>query len=447
MTSARFFTVSSVACSAVAMTLAVSHAQAQDAAPALSIENAVTLALSRNERAKIADLNVTVAEAGVMRARTPFFPTVTVNGSYTQRPDDVVDPKKASSSVFNSATASTLAAVTINQPILNASAFPLYAQAKQIFDGTAAQTADDKRLLAYDVVKAFFFALSADAVLAAANARLKTAQANLTDTQERVDAKLVSTNDATRAMIDFANAQHEVETDKGAVQVAYVSLAYTINAPVPAALATPSALLAAGRAPVPPVDGLVRLAIATRPDLASKRHLALAAHDFASEPLLRLVPTLGLTGSFQLSSDETLPGHAFYNNEFLTLSLSWPLFDAGVRYADKRSRDAQASIADLTTDTLVRTVDAQVRESVYSLEAAQSALDAAARALEAAKKSAEETTVLYKQGLAKAIELVDANDSRFLAEVSYITTEYSVALAYLSLRQAIGLDPIGTELR
>jgi outer membrane protein TolC len=418
--------------------------------PELRIEDAVTLALSRNERAKIADLNVTVADAAVARARTAFFPTVLVGGTLTYKPDDIVDPKRSTGSILNSATTSMGATATLNQPLLNASSIVLYLQAKQVAAGTEAQTVDDKRLLAFDAAKAFFAALSADAVLTAANTRLTTAQANLNDTQERVDARMVSTNDATRAQIDLANAQREVESDKGIVQVAYVALAFTINAPVPAKLTTPSALLAAGRAPVPQADSLVRLAIATRPDLASKRHLALAAHDFAREPLLRLIPTLNLTGSFGLSTDQTLvspPFQTFYNSEQIGLALAWPLFDAGVRYADKRSRDAQASIADLTTDTLVRSVDAQVRESVYALVASQNALDAAARALAAAKRSADETTVLYKQGIAKAIELVDANDSRFLAEVNFITAEYSVALAYLALRQAVGLDAIGTELR
>ncbi|HEY2368047.1 MAG TPA: TolC family protein, partial [Polyangiaceae bacterium] len=169
--------------------------------------------------------------------------------------------------------------------------------------------------------------------------------------------------------------------------------------------------------------------------------------DFAGEPLLRLVPVIALTGSFGLSTDETITQHGYYNAEQLGLALSWPLFDAGVRYADKRSRDAQATIADLTTDTLVRTVDEQVRSAVATLAASQSALDAAQRARDAAKQSADETAILYKQGLAKAIELVDANDSRFLADVSYATAEYSVALAYLALRQALGLDPIGAEIR
>jgi outer membrane protein TolC len=422
------------------------HAQGAE----LRIEDAVNLALSRNERAKIADLNVVVADAAVARARTAFFPTVLVAGTLAWKPDDIVDPKKASGSILNSSTTSMNAAATLNQPLLNASSIILYAQSKQIAAGTEAQTVDDKRLLGYDAAKAFFAALSADAVLSAANTRLTTAQANLNDTQERVTARIVSTNDATRAQIDLANAQHEVENDKGLVQVAYVALAFTINAPVPSKLATPSALLTAGRAPVPQADSLVKLAIATRPDLASKRHLAFAAHDFAREPLLRLIPTLNLTGSFGLSTDQTLPSPAFqtfYNTEQIGLALAWPLFDAGVRYADKRSRDAQASIADLTTDTLVRSVDAQVREASYALISSQNALDAAARALDAAKRSADETTVLYKQGLAKAIELVDANDSRFLAELSFISAQYSVALAYLALRQAVGVDAIGAELR
>lgn len=405
----------------------------------LRIEDAVSLALARNERARIANLNVTVAAAGVDHARAAFLPTVGIGGTYTQKPDDIVTAGK------NSYLAN--ASVTVTQPLLNVAAFPLFAQAKRSLEGTASQTVDDKRLLAFDAARAFFVALSADAVLAAANARLDSAKENFKDTQERAQAQLVSVNDVTRASIDLANAVHDVETDKGSVRVAYISLAYTINAPVPTKLDPPTTLLAAGRNPIPPADGLVHVALDRRPDLTAKRKLGLAAHDFAAEPLLRLVPTLGLSGTFQLSTDETLLGHGFYNSESFTMTLTWPLFDAGLRYADKRSRDASASIADLTADALARGVDEQVRAAIATLEAAQAALAAAQNARDAAHKSRTETDILYKQNLAKAIELIDATDSQFLADVSYATSEYAVALAYLSLRQALGLDPLGTELR
>lgn len=407
----------------------------------LRIEEAVSLALARNEIPKISDQNVVVADAAVLKARTAFYPTVGVLGTYVQHPQDVVAPNKNPYAF--------LASVTVNQPLLNAAAFPLYAQSRRLYDGQVAQTVDDKRLLAYAAARAFFGALSAEAVVAAANDRLKTAQLNVDDAQNRLDQKLVGSNDVTRAKIDLGNAVNELETDRGTALVAYQTLAFTINTAVPSKLATPTSLLTASRASVPSLDDVLRTAIAKRPDLVSKRYLAVAAHDFATEPLLRLIPTLGLAGTFQLSSDPTLPApaSAFYNNEFLTMTLTWPLFDAGVRYADKRSRDAQATIADLTVDALLRSVDAQVRSAIFSLKAAQAALTGAEQARDAARLSKDETAALYQQGLAKAIELVDANDSAFLADVNYAAAEYGLALAYLNLRQTVGLDPLGTELR
>src|SRR5262249_27384599 len=114
---------------------------------------------------------------------------------------------------------------------------------------------------------------------------------------------------------------------------------------------------------------------------------------------------------------------------------------------DKRSRDASANIADLNTDVLLRSIDTQVRTAHVTLEAAQAALAASERSMKAAERSSTETLILYRQGLAKAIELVDSAEQTFLAEVSFATAEFSVAVAYLTLRQAVGLDPLGEELR
>ncbi|MEO6777089.1 MAG: TolC family protein, partial [Kofleriaceae bacterium] len=114
----------------------------------------------------------------------------------------------------------------------------------------------------------------------------------------------------------------------------------------------------------------------------------------------------------------------------------------GARSADIRSRDAAAAIADLQAKELVRSIDTDVRTAATQLAAAQQALAAAADAVTASRKSADETAILYKQGLAKAIELVDANEQRFTAEVSYAEAEFSVASAYLALRQAVGQGPL-----
>jgi outer membrane protein TolC len=158
-------------------------------------------------------------------------------------------------------------------------------------------------------------------------------------------------------------------------------------------------------------------------------------------PRRRFLPTLGVSGTLNGASNGTPSGHDVDASAALTAT--WTIWDGGARDADAESRDAAAEIADLGTDTLARTVDAQVRTAAAQLASAQQALAASKDAMVAAQKSADETAILYKQGLARAIELVDANETRFQAEVSFASAQFSVATAYLSLRQTVGLDPIG----
>jgi outer membrane protein TolC len=400
----------------------------------LRLEDAVRLALTRNERSKVSDLNVVVAEAAVEKARAAFLPALTAQASDVQHAYDATEK-----SPNNIAQAS----VTVSQSLLNAPAFPLYSQTRHLEDAQHAQNVDDKRILAFNAASAFFAVLNAQDVLRAAERQLENARANLQNTQARAEAQLTSTNDVTRAQVDMASSAREVEIDKGTLGSAFVQLAFTINAPVPASVEPPSAMLALAQKGPGPVDALVRFAIEHRPDLQAGKYQAAAAHAFAGEPLLRLLPSLSLQGQATATSNPPVPGR--WNDETLQAVLSWSLYDQGVRYADKHSRDAQAAIADLNLQQLGRNIDAQVRSAALALAAAQAALRVAQDAANAARQSVEETAILYRQGLAKAIELVDANDQRFAAETNYATAQYAVAQAHLNLRQALGLDPLGTE--
>lgn len=403
------------------------------AAPAFHLDDAVRYAVSRNERAHISDLQVAVADAAVERARVGFLPVLTVTASDQEHAYGPPHPPNIGTG-----------AATLNQPLLNAAAFPLYAQAKALADAQRAQNLDDKRLLAFSAASAFFAVLNADDVVQAAAAQVAMAQASLSDAQGRVDAQLTSSNDVTRAQITMAGAQREAEADAGLLENAYVQLAFVLNWPVTTgSLAKPIATLAAAQRPIPAAEQLVQFALSHRPDLVVAKHQSTAAHDFADEPLLRLVPVVGLTA--QASGNTNTPPSSRFYDAFVGANATWALFDGGARYADKHSRDAQATIADLTRDQLGRSVDAQVRGSAALLKSSQSAYGEAQLAATAAAQSADETAILYQRGLAKEIERQDAIDALFVARVNLATAEFSLSQAYLALRQALGLDPLGTE--
>jgi outer membrane protein TolC len=235
-----------------------------------------------------------------------------------------------------------------------------------------------------------------------------------------------------------------VEGDQGNARNAAIQLGLLLDAPPPTTLASPDAMLEASRRPVADVEPLVRGALQRRLDLSSLQHAAQAAHDAAREPLLRLAPTLGFSGQAQATTNTDATGR--WADGALQLTLTWVLYDAGQRYADLHSRDASAQIADLQALARARGVQADVQGAVTTLQAAQNTFAVADKAVAVAHRNASETEALYKQGLAKAIELIDANDQVFLAEVSDAEARYSMALAYLDLRLALGLDPLGLEL-
>jgi outer membrane protein TolC len=398
---------------------------------ALRLEDAIQLALTRNERAQIAELDVVVADAGVAKARAAFLPVLSASGNDTLHPRDTP---------LNTANG----ALTLSQPLIDPTAWPLYDQARHELSAQRAQSADDRRQLAFDAAKAFIAVLLADQVVQAAQRKLDTAKADLADTEAQAKAQLVSSNDVTRAQIGLGSSVRELASDQGSLDAAYIQLELVVKAPVAPGLVVPAALLDAGTRLLPPADALVAQSLARRPDLAARKDLALAARDFAREPRMRWFPTLGLAGQLTASSQTDRSGHDVTGT--VALTASWTIFDAGSRTADARSRDAQAAIADLTTDSLIRTIDAQVRTAAVALVSAQQALAAAQGAMEAARKSASETAILYHQQLAKAIELLDANEQRFAAEVNFAEAQFSVASAYLALRQAMGLDPLGDPL-
>ena len=133
-------------------------------------------------------------------------------------------------------------------------------------------------------------------------------------------------------------------------------------------------------------------------------------------------------------------------DETATLNLVWTIFDSGSRYADRRTRLAQAESQALDESLLRRSVETDVATAMASLKAARESLRFADEGVAAAVRNTDETEILYKQGLARALELTDANGRRFDAEVSRESAKLAMEQAYLDLRFALGLGPVDEDV-
>lgn len=416
--------------------------RAEDLRPPLTLEEAIRLAVSRNERALASGERLEAAEARVSKARAFFFPDVQAAGNYTRRPFERTSTVGGQEVVLSKRDAFS-SSVTARQVLFDARALPLWRQARSDRDAASLEAAEERRLVAFEAAAAFVRTLGADQVAGAAERRVELARKNLEDARARFEAQITSSNDVTRAELELATAEREATRARNDEETSRLSLANLLVSDVPEELEVPQSLLATADRERPAEEELVNRARERRLDVAAGMKRAEALHFWAKEPMNRFLPSLVARADGRWTNEGGL--NARNTTWTYGLDLSWSLFDSATRFADRRERSANARAADLNAQARERAVELEVKSALASLDNARAAVRQAAVALEAARKNASETTTLYREGLANALAVADANQSLFEADVALTNERYGLGAAVLDTWAALGLDPEGKE--
>jgi outer membrane protein TolC len=412
----------------------------------LTLDEAVRLALERNELSKSNQESVLAANARVQSARSYFFPALTSTSTYTRRAYEVRRIVGDSEVVISryDALAESLGASLVLFDIRSRSGLSAI-KAQRNSDVAAA--AENQRQLAFDVSQAFLATLGVDQLRGAAQRRFDYASQNLEAAKARYAAGLVSVNDVTRTELEYATAEVGVTQNTGQLETATLQLGYLLDAPdaVRGKLVVPEFLIEAASAEAADTEALIEEALARRLDVGSLRWLASARRHLAKAPMLGWVPSLSASGQYRLTNEAAFNNRTWNWNVGATLS--WSIFDGGARFGQDKEQKALARIADLNLQAAVRRVDVEVRNALVSLDIQRAAVKQARAAQEVAQKNAAETSELYRQGLASALEVADANISLFDADVALVRQRFTLGVAFLNLEAALGLDPFGKEPR
>ena len=281
------------------------------------------------------------------------------------------------------------------------------------------------------------------------SSKLDTAKANLADTDAQVKAQLVSSNDVTRAQIDLRRARaRELEADQGSARRPRTSSSRSrstrrsraaLVAPDRAARRRRSSRAAAAEPLV--AHGLAHRARSRR----RKQHAALAAHDFAREPHMRLFPTLGVGAPGKRVDDEPpATGHDVDGDASRC--------HASLDDLRRRRRATPTSTrATRRPRSPISTTDALAphgrRAGAHRGRAARRRAAGAGRARKRrdgrrAQERRRDRDPL-QAGAREGDRARRRERSRFPPRSTTPSAEFAVAPAYLALRQAIGLDPLG----
>ena len=407
-------------------------------AEALTLERAVELALARNERMAIAAGEREAARARLERARSALWPELDVTASRER------SGRAPIRSGVPTSRDRTTASADITLPLWDARAWPLLRQARLDIERADLELRDERRTLVRDVVEAFLLTLSAEQVVQAAKRRLDLAGTALDDIRARLEAGLVSSNDATQVQLEQATSRRELTRAALAARTTRLELALLTASDANVPLVPPEEMLERAGSEPPPREALASRARENRADVAARGRLAEGLRAFAREPPLRFVPRLELGAGYDVSDGGGGDGDEDDDWQ-VALDVTWEVFDGGQRAAERSERSALADIADLQAQQLERAAVVEVDLALAELDSAREAVQQADAAVVLARANASEATELYRQGLRPAFEVASAGVQLFEAEVALVRERYALALAHVDLVAAAGDDPLTGE--
>jgi outer membrane protein TolC len=406
-------------------------AQPGEAPAQLTLSYALELAARNNETPQVAAGRPQRDEEARTGGHKALFPSLTLSGTYTRRAREVsrvVDSERLLIQDKNALSGSTV----LEMDLLDLTHLPKIRRSERLLEATRLEGDELRRALAYDVAETYFAVLSAERLRDAAERRVDVAERTVSEASSRFEAGLADRNEVTRSELELATSRLARTTAHNAVLTTRLALGYLLGIEADGELVEPAQGVLPGRE----VETLEREALQSRPDLRALEELAEAAREDAREPWLRLLPTLGLRANYSATNEGGITGQT--RNWNVAATLTWAIYDGGVRYAQAAARAATFREANLFADALRRRIALEIRTALSDLETSEAALVQAEVRLRVAEANSEEVRERFNNGLATALEQADAVVSEFEAAADLARQGFALRVAQLSLVRALG---------
>jgi len=429
----------------VALLLLVPEAAA--AQRVVTLEEAYRLAARSNPTVTMLQERVAQAEAARYRAYSSVKPTASFQGTFTHYDQEiVVDFSKMSPIELPEGSSKPiviqkqdqfgfLAGVTV--PIFRGAAYPRIDMAKKNVEAARLRTIRNMQDFLLRVAQAYYLAVSRKDVVQAIEAKVAVDKRHLQAAQERFEVGQAPRSEVLRAELVLTQDEQNLLAQRNALEAAKRQIAILIGVSEDIDVVRPAE----------PED--VAASEGEMVTIALERRLDLKAADVALKMAKKNVEAVywgflpSLDGGFMYRWTEAA-GFANKRGTWnLTLTLTVPIYDGGLRYADlreARSRLVEARAQKEALDMEMRSELVRLRSELAS---ATAGLAAAEKALALARTTAQDIEASFEVGTATQLDVLDANQRLLEAEIQLTSTLHTRDLARLALAHAQGrFDPL-----
>lgn len=425
---------------AVALALLLAPQAAPAAEPiTLTLADALRALETQGPAAAQARARAEEASALVRQSASSLLPTLTATGSYTRNRDQAVIARPPSGQLLTIQAEQTLAASgTLRVPLLVPTAWADLAAARHGAASAGAGAEAVRVGLRLAVVQGAWLETSAEEVVAAAERALATAQDQARIARRAVDAglqpplsALASETQAFRRESDLVGARAALAKAQLALGV-LLGRAERVRIPV----ALPAAAQAEASAPAEDPAALGAAALQRRPEVRAQAEALAAAESQVTSARMRFLPQLAASGSL-FAQDVDLPTGQRDGWQVM-VTLTWPLYDGGLRYGKAREAKARTAGAQAASEAERLAVLQEVEDGLREVAVAAERLRLGEKQRAVAADAAATAKRGFEAGVTGNVEVLTANDELFQAEVGLARARAQVGGAAAALDRAAG---------
>lgn len=441
--------------SALAALWLVQAAQAQAEEPsALTLQQAVTVALEKNPLRKAALADTRVASADIKAARSVLLPRLTFTETATRGNDPVyVFGSKLRQQRF---TADDFALNQLNRPTpfgnfstrLGGSwtLFDSLAswhgvnRAKQMNEAAGHQLERTDQEIVFRVVDTYYGVLLAGKQLEVAEQAEKTAQAILDRSQARFDSGLVVESDLLTAKVRMASRRQELIRVRNNLDLTRAQLSTAIGMPIDFEFRLAEGLTER-ELPVRVLQEVEKQALANRPDLkriqseeaAQRQSVAIAKSSFG--------PRVNAFAGWELDNPTFVAGGGG-NNWLGGIEVQFDIFQGGAKRAELSRQRALADRVGAMKQSASDAVRLEVRRAYYDTNTSRQQIEVARAAIAQAQESLRINQNRYDGGLTTISDLLAAEEAAHRTQADYWEAVCHFYTSYANLELASGsLNP------
>jgi outer membrane protein TolC len=418
----------------------VAWAEDEPTLKTLTLDEALALLDGQSPTLAQARSRVGDARALATQAAVPLVPTVVAAGGYTRNSADArVDftgtplaSLHPGALVIQPLGVWTIAG-TVRVPLLVPNAWSEWTAAQRAADAVAA-TAESARLqLRASLAEAAWAAAAAEEIVVVSERAVTVAEEHRRSAARSVTAGTEAPLAVLKAETEVVKRQSDLAQARANRERSHLALGVLLGKGEP--LRVLLAPVAGGEA-AQQLESLLAEALQSRPELVAQEAQIRAERAQVTAARLRWLPQLSASGTV-FAADVPYPTGK-KDGWRLTLDALWPLYDGGLRGGKRDQAEAGLASAQAAAEAQRLSVVQEVQDARRDVSVAGERLRLAEQQRDLATAAAASAKRTFEAGVASSLDVLDANDKLYQAEVGMADARGRLGIARVAFDRALG---------